>query len=175
VTPEEPQAPTGRKNRPVHGVDATIASNHLNPKHTAHPIPTHDVTHVSKLILIRLRAMMHLLMGQIRLHRIHVRRAHGKRSVPRLPLERGKRRKLLVYPTRGVRLDHAHHFGQRDRPPQRNEQMHVILNAARRHECAIVISQQAADVREQSGSHLPIQPRLAVLRAENDVHMHRGK
>jgi hypothetical protein len=115
-------------------------------------------------------AMMFLLAFDVSPHRLDVGLAHRKSRVSRLPTELRKARTIILYPFGTTLLYFLDNLLQWMVFRQCEERMNMVFHAANDERGAFPLLEDASLVSEQSVAMYLWNPRLAVLRAVNQVH-----
>lgn len=113
--------------------------------------------------------MVFLLMLDIALDRPKLRLADGEHAIAILPRERGKVGKSVLEPVRRSAFKELHSLGNRKSRRDGDEQMDVIGSTADAQGLRFVFPRNAAKKRPPACAHFFAQPRLASLRAEDNV------
>jgi len=114
-------------------------------------------------------AMVLLLCLDVLQHGLKLAGAHRKRGIAALPEKAAIARVKLFDPFRGRFLYLLDQLSLGNSSRQRRDNMNVISNTADAHEFGADIAANRRQIRMHAWTHVGIEPKLAFLRAENDV------
>jgi hypothetical protein len=114
--------------------------------------------------------MMLFLVFDVPFHLLQIRLTHGKRAIARLPVELGVSGTVALGPFGASFLHLLNDLLQRMIPGKGKQRMNVILNSADRERGAIPFLIYPRVVREEFVAVRLCDPRLAVLRAEDQMN-----
>ena len=112
---------------------------------------------------------MLLLRVNVLEHDVKLTRAHRKRAISALPEKVAVASVKCLDPLGGYLLYPLDHLRLRKGSRQRCDNVNVISHTAYAHEFGTEVATDCSNISMHARPHIRVEPRLAILRAEDDV------